>query len=113
PRLHRLPSPPPLVQRAMSKVEPDLQAVVEAHVGIGPPHHGAVPGADDPHAKTAASRGLKQFRDAMMQEALQHPESIPSLHAQYLWLLSSAQPTKRRHPIATLLFVRLPLQLVL
>src|SRR5690606_27489321 len=42
-----------------------------------------------------------------------HPRQIPQLHPQYLQFVSSAQPTIKAHPIATLLFVKLPLQLMM
>jgi hypothetical protein len=103
PRLHRLPAAPPLVRRALAKVDTEVLDIVEAHIGIAPPRASEAP----------VHRGITQFRDALMQEALTHPESIPSLHPQYLWLLASAQPSKRRHPLVTLMFVRLPLQAML
>jgi hypothetical protein len=58
-------------------------------------------------------RGLVQFRDGMINAALAHPRKIAGLHPQYLQFMASPQPTRRRHPIATLLFVKLPLQLMM
>lgn len=114
PRLRRLPPPPALVRRALSKVDPDARALVEAHVGGDSTRMGMTLSHDAGTVSAGvATRGVDQFRDALLNEALGDPDSIRSLHIQHLHMLASAPPTVRRHPIATLLFVKLPLQLVL
>src|SRR5690606_27518543 len=93
--------------------DPDARDVVSAHVGGDEARMGMTLSVD--HLGTtsgAAARGLQQFRDALLNAALADPDSIRSLHAQHLHMLGSAPPTRRRHPVATLLFVKLPLQLV-
>ncbi len=113
PRLRRLPPPPPVVQRALAKVDADARSVVEAYVGGDSTRMGMTLSQDAGTAVAGvAGRGLQQFRDALLNEALADPESIRGLHVQHLHMLASAPPTVRRHPVATLLFVKLPLQLV-
>ncbi|MBV1861766.1 MAG: hypothetical protein KUG77_25325, partial [Nannocystaceae bacterium] len=113
PRLRRLPPPPAVVQRALAKVDPDARSLVQAHVGGGSARMGMTLSYDAGTVSAeAASRGAQQFRDALLNEALGDPDSIRGLHVQHLHMLASAPPTVRRHPIATLLFVKLPLQLV-
>jgi len=111
PRLRRLPPPPAVVQRALSKVDPDARSLIEAHLGGDSARMGMTLTHDaGAVAAGAASRGLEQFQDALLNEALADPDSIRGLHVQHLHMLASAPPTVRRHPIATLLFVKLPLQ---
>lgn len=111
PRLRRLPPPPAVVQRALTQVDPDARALVEAHVGGDSTRMGMTLSYDAGAVDSgAASRGVQQFRDALLNEALGDPDSIRGLHVQHLHMLASAPPTVRRHPIATLLFVKLPLQ---
>ncbi|MGH1340732.1 MAG: hypothetical protein ACRBN8_04230 [Nannocystales bacterium] len=111
PRLRRLPPPPPVVERALTKVDPDARLLIQAHVGGDAERMGMTLSYDAGTADAgAASRGLQQFRDALLNEALGDPDSIRGLHVQHLHMLASAPPTVRRHPIATLLFVKLPLQ---
>ncbi|NVB41671.1 translocation/assembly module TamB domain-containing protein [Pseudenhygromyxa sp. WMMC2535] len=58
-------------------------------------------------------RGLQQFRDGLINAALQHPQQIGRLHPQYLQFMASPQPTRRRYPVANMLLVKLPLQLLM
>ncbi len=114
PRLRRLPQPPQIVRRALAHVDPDARAIVEAHVGMESMRLGMTLSQDTVVAASgAAARGIDQFREALLNEALAHPDSIRGLHSQHLYMLSSAPPSVRRHPIATLLFVKLPLQMLL
>ncbi|MEM6294298.1 MAG: translocation/assembly module TamB domain-containing protein [Myxococcota bacterium] len=114
PRLRRLPPPPPVVERALAQVDPDARAIVEAHAGMESMRMGMTLSQDAVVAAAgAAARGVGQFRDALLNEALADPDSIRRLHVQHLHMLATAPPTVRRHPIATLVFVKLPLQLLL
>lgn len=114
PRLHRLPDVPAIVGRALDQIDPDARPLVEALVGIHEEGLGAIESGgsrrNEPHG--AALRGLSQFRIALLHECLRDPAAIVRLHPQYIGILASSLPLRRRHPIATLLFVRLPLQLL-
>ena len=93
--------------RALSLADPDVQAMLRSEL------QGERSTVEDslPEKREAArQRAISQYREALINEALSHPERIPSLHPQYLQFASAARPTKRAHPIATLLFVKLPLQ---
>lgn len=109
PRLVSLPVPPPVVDRALARIDPDLRPIAEAHIGARPSTEPA-PGTT---LQGRTSRALEALRLALLNETLANPSSIPALHPQYLQLIASAQPTRRRHPIASLLLVKLPLQLLL
>ena len=114
PRLRRLPRPPAVVRQALQQVDPDAREIVAAHVGGDEARMGMTLSLDQATTTSgAAARGMQQFRDALFNAALANPDSIRSLHAQHLHMLGTAPPTRRRHPIATLLFVKLPLQFVL
>lgn len=110
PRPGRLPPVPPLVSRAMAAVDPDARDLVLTRLGVSTGRQAPVAAQTGAAPVGAASRGDAQFKQALINEALANPRAIPSLHLQYLWALTSALPTKRRHPIATLLLVKLPLQ---
>jgi hypothetical protein len=96
---------PEVVGRALSALDPEQRAQVEALIEgraetVAQVHPGHRP-------------ALQAFRDALLGETLAQPASIPALHPQYLVFVRSAQPTRRRHPILNLLLVKLPLQLML
>jgi hypothetical protein len=63
-------------------------------------------------AAMASERTLAQIRDTLLGAVLGHPEAIRALHPQIVALLASAQPEVQRHPLASYLFIKLPLQLV-
>jgi len=114
PRLRRLPRPPEVVRRALTRVDADARTLIAAHIGGDEARMGMTLTNDAAIATSGASaRGLEQFREALLNEALADPDSIRSLHIQHLHMMATAPPTVRRHPIATLLFVKLPLQLML
>ena len=102
PRVVPVPTRPVVVERALSQLGPEQRAFVEQLI-VGEVTPALV---SDPAAMAA-------FRDALLSEALSQPAAIPALHPQYLVFVASAQPKRRRHPIASLLLVKLPLQLVL
>ncbi len=100
---------PPVVLRALTKVDSDARAEVAAQLqGQPPPAHGPdLSGRFDPRLH----RGLSQLRDALIDEAIAHPREIPGLHAQLLHFCRAGLPVKIQHPVARLLLVKLPLYL--
>jgi hypothetical protein len=125
---------PELVLEALLEIDADTRAEVAAYIhGRDAPNSGSgaetqAPGASGSLMAGAslarrgaassrisgrAHRGVAQFRDALINAALAHPRKIPGLHPQYIQFMTSAQPKSRKHPIATLLFVKLPLQLMM
>lgn len=113
PRLRRLPRPPQVVRRALSRVDADARPLIASHIGGDEARMGMTLSHDAAVATSgAASRGIEQFREALLNEALADPDAIRALHVQHLHMLATAPPTIRRHPIATLLLVKLPLQLM-
>ncbi len=113
PRLRPLPSPPAVIERALARVDADVRPLVQAQISGAPDRMGMAL-SDDGRlwGSGPASRALEQFREAVINEALADPDSIRGLHVQHLHMVASAPPVVRRHPIATLLLVKLPLQLV-
>ncbi|MFV8756607.1 translocation/assembly module TamB domain-containing protein [Nannocystaceae bacterium ST9] len=105
---------PELVYQALADVDRDVREDV-ARTVRGKPRPADEAGASASLATSHARlhRGLAQFREAMINAALAHPRKIAGLHPQYLQFMASPLPTRRRHPIATLLFVKLPLQLMM
>jgi|GEM_PF-1769121 len=117
-------SPPEIVLEALHEIDTDTRAEIAAMVrGRQPPGAAVSPSSSASMAGTsmAASsqvegrmhRGLLQFRDALINAALAHPRQITQLHPQYLLFMTSPAPTRRKHPIATALLVKLPLQLMM
>lgn len=106
---------PELVYEALQAVDRDVREdvarVVRGRSSAGEEASSSTSKAASPQARL--HRGLGQFRDALINAALAHPRQIARLHPQYLHFMASPQPTRRRHPIATLLLVKLPLQLVM
>src|SRR5690606_15458989 len=56
---------------------------------------------------------MARFRAALYHAALREPTRALSVHPQVLWVIASALPSRRRHPLAVLFLVRLPLQALL
>ncbi|MCA9713568.1 MAG: hypothetical protein KC468_02625, partial [Myxococcales bacterium] len=65
--------------------------------------------ASQSRVKPRFGRGLEIFRRKLVNRALEDPDSIPTLHPQYISYARSALPLRRRYPIARLLLVKLPL----
>ncbi|HET6585207.1 MAG TPA: hypothetical protein VFG69_17235, partial [Nannocystaceae bacterium] len=115
--VHRLPPAraralagvPALVDRALATVDRDVRARVQEILRGGSERAGG----GSTTVMAVQGRGLGQFREALVHAALAQPSAIPSLHPQIVGLLASAQPLVQRHPIATLLFVKIPLNLVM
>jgi hypothetical protein len=105
PRVIPVHTMPDVVAHALSQLDPDQRAFVEAIIGGGV----EASAGNAPGQRSA----LQAFRDALLGETLARPASIPALHPQYMVFVRSAQPTRRRHPIVNLLLVKLPLQLLL
>lgn len=113
-------APPELVMRALAEVDGDARNDVEALIRGHEPPLGEPSGSSMSSSMTGSSRvearlhrGLQQFGEALINAALADPRQIPTLHPQYVQFTSSAPPTRRRHPIATMLLVKLPLQLLM
>ncbi len=113
PRLRRLASRlPPLVRRALGRVDPDARREVQMTItGYRPPRASELGELARQRARLA--RGLNQFREALINESFAHPQAIPTLHEQFIAFATSAAPTRKRHPFVTLFLVRLPLQFLL
>lgn len=117
--------PPELVLRALAEVDADARADVAAVIHGRPrPEPSIVPASASASASASGSssasradvrlqRGLTQFSEALINAALADPREILRLHPQYLQFTTAPQPIRRKHPIATLLFVKLPLQLLM
>lgn len=93
---------PDLVELALSRVDWDIRDKVADGV-----EGRSRLDTSDP----AVRRGLNQFRDALTNVALAHPQAIGQLHPQYVLHARADLPTRRRHPVANLLLVKLPLYL--
>ncbi|MEE9384134.1 MAG: translocation/assembly module TamB domain-containing protein [Nannocystaceae bacterium] len=104
---------PDVVLRALTQVDADARREVEERL-TGRDEEEWSPSASASLANLArVDRGLGQFREALTNTALANPGEIRKLHPQFIAFASSPPPHKKRHPIATLLLVRLPLQFVL
>ncbi len=102
---------PTVVQRALASVDSDARVDVEDLTlhgrAIGPATDQSM--IDPRHTEERIARGLRQFRAALINEALSHPQSIGALHPQFVALATSDLPSRRRHPITALILVKLPL----
>jgi hypothetical protein len=115
PRPQRLSDRLPLVVRqALREVDYDVRDEV-ARAVAGDEHPVVLPDASASDTRVAArlDRGLAQLRDALVNATLADPSTIPTLHRQHIAFCQSPQPTRRRHPIATLVLVKLPIQLLM
>jgi hypothetical protein len=96
---------PQVVRAALVDLDPSAQATAQRLI--------------DPLGKPSAllsreeAAAVQRVRDALVTVLLERPEALASLHPSVVALIASAQPTERRHPLASYLFVKLPLQLVL
>jgi hypothetical protein len=108
--VYRLPAPrpdpalvtPEVVRTAIAGLDDDAR-VVARHM---------LDHASGRPSDTSSERLMQQVRDAVLGAVLARPDSIASLHPRVIAWLASAQPQVRRHPLATYLFLKLPLQLV-
>lgn len=96
---------PPVVRAALADLDPSAQATAQRLI--------------DPRSKPSGLLGseeaaaVQRVRDALVGVLLDRPEAFASLHPSVVALIASAQPTARRSPLASYLFIKLPLQLVL
>lgn len=101
---------PLLVERALGWVDPDVRYLVEARLdgSWAPPD----PGTSLVGEAIREQRGLDQFREAIVNEALGNPRQLAALHPQYLLFAAGPTPQVRRYPLASFLLVQLPLRLL-
>lgn len=101
---------PELVQRALARVDPDARYLVQTRLDgdWAPPD----PGSSLAGEAIREQRGLEQFREAIVNEALGHPRQLVALHPQYLLFAACPAPQVRRYPLASFLFVKLPLRML-
>lgn len=118
PRVHELgASVPKVVIDALEGVDDDTRSEVLIALHGRPlevdPHEAGRTRAAMSAVIARQGRGLAQFQKGLINRALAEPPSILSLHHQHISFCASPQPTKRRHPIATLLLVKLPVRVML
>jgi hypothetical protein len=112
-------APPELIRRALAEVDSDARADVDAVIhGRTRPEPSmqsasASGSSGGDRADVRLQRGLAQFSEELINAALADPREILRMHPQYLQFTTAPQPLRRKHPIATLLFVKLPLQLLM
>jgi hypothetical protein len=114
PRRCCTPRPRASSTRALGKVDADVRPDVRHHIhGTAKPALKAAHTPDQQQRSFDArfARGLAQLRDALINEALAHPDELPALHPQYLSLLHRRPADQGQHPLARLLFVKLPVYL--
>lgn len=101
---------PALVQRALARVDPDARGLVRARLDgdWAPPD----PGSSLVGEAIKEQRGLDQFRDALVNEAMAQPPLLRALHPQYLLFAASPPPQVRRYPLASFLLVKLPMRML-
>lgn len=102
---------PGLLDEAIARIDADVRPGIEASIAM-PAEADAADGSTAT-AALAATRGLTQLREALLSLALAQPERMRQLPPQVIALMAAAQPEVRRHPIATLLLLKLPLQLLM
>lgn len=117
--------PPEVVLRALAEVDADARAEVDAAIHGRPQPEPSMASASASASSSASgsgsssradvrlARGLTQFSEALINFSLADPGELLRLHPQYLQFTTAPQPVRRKHPIATLLFVTLPLQLLM
>jgi hypothetical protein len=114
---------PAVVLDALANVDADARPDVDAVIHGRPRPEPSMESAAASVSTSASSsmsrsdirlqRGLSQFSEALINGALSDPQQILRLHPQYLQFTTAPPPLRRAHPIATLLFVKLPLQLLM
>lgn len=94
---------PPIVDKALEAVDDDVEPRVRDHL-LGRVSDD-IPGPDvDPRLH----HGFAQLRDALVFQALGHPDEIGALHPQIVRFAASPQPTRRQSPILRFFFIKLP-----
>ncbi len=110
PRVRGLGVQPTLVRRALAKVDADVHGHVQSRLSGRPdPELASSTSIED----IRAQRGLAQFGEALINEALADPAGLRRMHPQFLLFTASAPPTVRRYPIASFVLVKMPLRLLL
>ena len=101
---------PMVVELALGRVDRDARDLVEARLEgqWAPPD----PSTTLHTEAIREQRGLDQFREALINEALARPTQLSRLHPQFLLFAASPAPRVRRYPIASFLLVKLPLRVV-
>ncbi len=105
---------PALVERALAAVDPDVREdvrawLLDARSQTPPASDQSI--IDPRHTRARFERGLEQLREALVPDALADPEGLIALHPQIVEAATSPLPRKRRHPVASLVLVKLPLYL--
>lgn len=103
---------PELAERALATVDADARDEVRAHV-LGRPREelAAEASAGQSRVQSRLDRGLGQLREALVYQALAHPAEIAGLHPQLVRFAAAPLPTRRQHPVARFVFVKLPVYL--
>lgn len=109
PRLTAI-APMPAFDRALLQVDADVRSLLRARLS-GLPEPGLDPSISQVTDVARQHRAYDQFREALANEVLAHPEALLRLPAAIWPLLATAPPTRRRYPIATLIFIKFPLRL--
>ncbi|MCY1058131.1 hypothetical protein [Nannocystis sp. SCPEA4] len=99
---------PPIVEKALEAVDDDVEPRVRDHV-LGRVTDDIPGPAVDPRLH----HGFGQLREALVFQALSHPDEIGALHPQLVRFAGTPQPTRRQHPFLRFLFVKLPISFVL
>jgi hypothetical protein len=112
PRRHRFEAQTPaLVDEALAQVDADVRDQIESLVRGRSLSEGSA--LHVVNLEDSIRRGRKQFAQALLNAAMAAPALIGSLHPQFTAFVQSPPPQVKRHPLATFLLVKLPLQLLL
>ncbi|MBC8073142.1 MAG: hypothetical protein IAG13_32770, partial [Deltaproteobacteria bacterium] len=114
-RMQPIASAPPVLDAAIASLPAEMRERVRGYVA---PHAHPSPSSSTSNSGAATTvvadqRALEQFRNTLMHALLARPDAIAALHPQIVALLASAQPEVQRHPVASFLLLKLPLQLVM
>ncbi len=107
-------APPAVLDDSLAALPVEMRERVRGHLGAQSPMY---PSGDSTSSiattVVADHRALTQFRETLLHALLSKPEAIVALHPQIVALIASAQPEVQRHPVASFLLLKLPLQLVM
>lgn len=115
-RTQSIAASPPVLDDSIAALPPELRERVRGHIGAQPPAPRFSSDMTSPSMATtvvADHRMMQQFRETLLHALLARPDAIVALHPQIVALLASGQPEVQRHPVASFLLVKLPLQLVM